>query len=283
MRALPSVAALALILSSSTALAQTTDRERLIDDAMRARESGDHATALEAAQRAGQSRMTPSLRQFITEELRAVGRYEEALQSARLCVGEAETQRHALHRRSVLRDCRRLAEELEQRAREQPPAPPVTPPAPPVEPPPTATAPSVDPPPPALAPPSTPHPITPTPSPARGPSVGPFIVGGVGAAMLGGALATFLMESSLRDEQQSLCVEDQATQVRSCAGQRGVDISAERDTLRVANYVLFFGGVAAVGTAVVWFIVDRASAPRRVNVSLSPRSDGWNLGVTGRF
>src|SRR5258706_16394156 len=64
-------------------------RRALITDAQQASDHGDHRHALDLALRAGQLRMSATLRRFIAEEQNELGRFVEALNSARLCIEEA--------------------------------------------------------------------------------------------------------------------------------------------------------------------------------------------------
>lgn len=65
-------------------------RRALTHEALEARAVGDHARALDRAQRAGQLGMTVSLRRFIAEEQSTLGQTGPALVSARACVTEGE-------------------------------------------------------------------------------------------------------------------------------------------------------------------------------------------------
>ena len=70
--------------------ATVATRRQLIEAAQAARVSGDHAHALDLAQRAGQLEMTTSLHRFIAEEENALGRLAEALGAAEACASEAQ-------------------------------------------------------------------------------------------------------------------------------------------------------------------------------------------------
>lgn len=67
-------------------------RRGLIEGAQSAREAGDHTRALDLATRAGELKMSVSLRRFIAEEQLAVGHFASALGSAELCVREARAE-----------------------------------------------------------------------------------------------------------------------------------------------------------------------------------------------
>lgn len=71
---------------------QVAARRGLIEGAQSAREAGDHARALDLASRAGELKMSVSLRRFIAEEQLATGQFAGALGSAELCVREARTE-----------------------------------------------------------------------------------------------------------------------------------------------------------------------------------------------
>ena len=124
-------------------------------------------------------------------------------------------------------------------------------------------------------------------SPSRLPSAGQWAVAGTGVAMLGGALATFVIEDGLRTEQLSngLCYNDESDRRRYCTAPRGFEIEDERATLRVVNNVLFFGGLAAVAGATVWYFVARRRASERPaaawNFQLTPSPSGVLFGVRG--
>lgn len=90
-------------------------RRELILQAQQARDSGDHARALDLATRAGQIQMTPSLRLFIAEEQNATGQLAPALGSADQCVREAERDPTIRDRATILQVCRELAASLRTR------------------------------------------------------------------------------------------------------------------------------------------------------------------------
>ncbi|MFO0606188.1 MAG: hypothetical protein U0324_23645 [Polyangiales bacterium] len=111
-----SLLALALIALPATAYAQGRDddptRRRLILEAGTLRDRGDHAAALERLREAAARRMTPSLRLFLAQEERAVGRYDDAVRDARTCAAEFEADRTLSHRGEFMASCRALADEL---------------------------------------------------------------------------------------------------------------------------------------------------------------------------
>lgn len=121
MRSKSSTALAALVTSLIPAVtiaqspADAAARRELILQAQQARNSGDHARALDLAVRAGQIQMTPSLRLFIAEEQNAVGQLAPALGSADLCVREAEQNPTIRDREAILQVCRDLAASLRPR------------------------------------------------------------------------------------------------------------------------------------------------------------------------
>lgn len=352
-------ALLAITLATTPALAQTSAseaaaRDRLIDESVAARDHGDHTGALALAQRAGEIRMTPSLRQFIAEELASLGRHVEALVAARQCEADAESDARARYRREVLRECRQLQRTLQRSVAdvvivppasvpagfrvtvqgqalrselwnvpypvmpgtvrveatasgqefhaEQPvsagetfrvrvelrPAPTPTPTEPPPSPAPVVPAPVVMPAPAAPAPPvqSSP-PVSAHIAPSR-PGPGPWIVGGVGVAMLGGAVATFVIERSAREDYGLYqCRDNPGEGSRDCVDPAAFTVDERRDTLRVVNNVLFFGGLAAVTGATVWYLVARLRGAERPttawNLQLTPTPTGGAATLHGSF
>lgn len=343
-----------LSVSALTARAQTcppdVTREVLTQRAITEQRDGHHADALTLAQCAAAARATPLLRLFIATELRALGRPAEALEAAQQCVAEVEADRSLPHRRSILRDCRAIAEALRSRAPERPPTQNTTQPVPPTQLPTTTPAPPTSPAqtetfvrvvPPTPSPDglrvtlggqelrreqwSTRLPVAPgrvhveatatnrqtfardvpvteggtavvqlelpavtarvnaPPPPSRLPSAGQWALAGAGAAMLGGALATFILEGDLREEQNALCLNGDDG-VRRCLDPRGNAIDDERAPLRIANNVLFFGGIAAITGAAVWYLVARPRAERAstfVSLQVAPSPSGVVLGVRG--
>lgn len=107
---------LALLSTAAPALGQESPAERvrrdLIDTAERARLEGDHARALEFGTRAGQVRMTPSLRLLIAQEHDALGHTLDALDAAERCAREAEADVAMRNRVAVLEACASLRDRL---------------------------------------------------------------------------------------------------------------------------------------------------------------------------
>ncbi len=90
-------------------------RHELLDQAMSAREQNDHARALDLAERAGQIRMTASLRYFIAEEQASLSLVTDALATAETCVREVGREQVSRNRNAVEANCRRLADQLRAR------------------------------------------------------------------------------------------------------------------------------------------------------------------------
>jgi hypothetical protein len=111
--------ACALVLATTAAGAQGRDddarRRQLILQAGALRDRGDHEGALERLQQAAARRMSPSLRLFIAQEERALGRHLDGLRDARLCAEEFEADPSLSHRDEFLASCRALAEDLSAR------------------------------------------------------------------------------------------------------------------------------------------------------------------------
>jgi hypothetical protein len=107
---LSSLAASAVSRAQSTPLTPESlaQRRRLIEQSQSAHGAGDHARALDLAMRAGEIQMTPSLRQLIATEQRAIGHYVAALDSATLCVNEATNDTTIPLRAALIERCRAL-------------------------------------------------------------------------------------------------------------------------------------------------------------------------------
>ncbi len=111
--------ALSLTLFATTGDAQPRDddarRRQLILQAGALRDRGDHVGALERLNQAAARRMSPSLRLFIAQEERSLGRYLDAIGNARLCAEEFDADASLAHRDEFLASCRGLVEELSMR------------------------------------------------------------------------------------------------------------------------------------------------------------------------
>lgn len=116
---LATAAALALSLATRAVSAQESPsevaRRSLIEQAERAATAGDHAAALDFARRAGEIRMTPSVRLFIAEESRTASRPLDAYVHANACVRAAEADASLHNREVILARCREVAVAVQAR------------------------------------------------------------------------------------------------------------------------------------------------------------------------
>jgi hypothetical protein len=326
----PAALTLALLVDASAASAQPRDaslaatRRDLIDQARAARTAGDHARALDLAQRAGQIEMSLSLRRFLSEEQESLGRVADAMNNAETCVREGGSARdNAPH----VDACRAITGRLQARVGRvtvtaPTPAPaglrvrvagnevpsvvwgvpllvtpgPVTIDAEApmfrpfhrdvtvgverIEPvaitlealPPTpiaAPSPAV-----AVAPVAAPAPapvinVAPVQLPsAAGAGAGPFVLMGVGALGLGGALAFLAVAAGDSGEP---CADAPSTLCES----------ASAGTFRTLGWVSLGVGVSAAIGGVVWFFLGRSSGapPPRATLTGAPLPGGATLGV----
>lgn len=103
----------------ATANAQTGSaevaRRELLQGADTARNAGDHARSLDLATRAGQIRMTTSLRLLLAQEHEALGHLVDALDHASGCAREAEADATMRNREQVLGICRALVTSITPR------------------------------------------------------------------------------------------------------------------------------------------------------------------------
>jgi hypothetical protein len=113
--------ALAGILFASESRAQNeaelASRRMMLQQALEARERGEHAQALDLAQRAGKIKMTASVRRFLAEEQESLGRFAEALGSAETCVQEAQKEQ-GWNAEAVFRGCDELVKKLRPKVAE---------------------------------------------------------------------------------------------------------------------------------------------------------------------
>lgn len=110
--------AVALLVASATAYAQTDAdalRRDLLAQADRAREAGDHAQAIELAERAATLRMTPSLALLLAQEHEQLGHLVTSLDHARRCTADATADPSLHNRERILAICRELTEVLSRR------------------------------------------------------------------------------------------------------------------------------------------------------------------------
>jgi hypothetical protein len=104
--------ALAILSHHAEALAEHPDRPELIERAQQAKASGDHAEALRLGRRAGEEKMTASLRRFLVEEESALGMWVDAYSDAQKCRSEAALEPPSANHDAVLIGCRTLLHEL---------------------------------------------------------------------------------------------------------------------------------------------------------------------------
>jgi len=97
-------------------------RRQLLNEAETAREAGDHERAVDRAQRAGQIRMTPSVRLLVAQEAAVLAELPGqarnvlvALTAAEACLVEASTAPRLHHRSDILRGCGSVAERMRPR------------------------------------------------------------------------------------------------------------------------------------------------------------------------
>lgn len=295
---LAALALLALVAASAPAAAQETSaeiaRRGLLADSDRAREAGDHARSLDLARRAGDIRMTPSVRLLIAQEHAALGHALDALDAAGRCVREATADAALNNRERILANCEALSATLRARVgnvvvRVPSPAPeglrvtvqgtdvpsalwgfpyPVDPGEVTVDASSRAGAfhralrveaganeeVSV-----ALAPAALASTAPPPPATrASGPGAGPWVVAGLGVAALAASGGFYALYADAISERDAAC---------GAAGCDPVarDADARAGTWRVLNNVSLGVGAAAVVGGVVWWLVARgrrAEAPR---------------------
>lgn len=166
--------------------------------------------------------------------------------------GEVTVAAHTGDGRSFSRTVTTVAGQSAEVAVSFAPAAPIAPPVAVV-----ASAPTV--PPPVVAPP-------PAPAVERaGVGAGPWIVAGLGAAVLGGAGVLWMMHGSALDERDGAC---------SAAGclPSALDANDRAQTLTLAtNVSLAVGGAALVG-GVTWFLIARGRSAR---VDATPHATAW--------
>jgi hypothetical protein len=95
-------------------------RRALLEQALRARSSGDFATALTLVLRAGELQWSASTRRFATEMLIALSRGEEAVAMSEACLRDAATSDNR-NRETHLRACYQLRDQARTLAAQQSP------------------------------------------------------------------------------------------------------------------------------------------------------------------
>jgi hypothetical protein len=96
--------------------AELPSRQTMLDEAQKARDAGDHERALSLASRAGEMRMTPSVRLFIAQEQRAVGQLANSMNNAELCAREAIADKTLRNRQTIISNCRSLISKIQNSA-----------------------------------------------------------------------------------------------------------------------------------------------------------------------
>lgn len=111
--------ALSTLLATAAATAQESPadiaRRELIAQAEQASTAGNHAQAVELAQRAAQIRATPSVQYFLAREQQSLGHSVEALAWAGACARAAEADTALRNRDAILQACRDIATASEAR------------------------------------------------------------------------------------------------------------------------------------------------------------------------
>ena len=250
---------------SSPAAAQGVDdlRRAFVARAEAARDAGDHAAALDLAERAAALRETPSLALFAAQEAAALGRDADALGHARRCAADAAADAALRNRDRILRLCDAIVRELAPRV---PPAARVEPPAPPV----VAVPPVLRPRPSAL-----PAPLRPAPAPAGGTGAGPWILAGAGALALGAAAVLWVARGDAIADRDARCGPLGCT-----PSARDADDRARALTVGT-NVALGVGG-AALAAGAAWFVAATVGRPAPVRpVAWVLPSGGAVVGVGG--
>jgi hypothetical protein len=105
--------ALALLALPSIAGAQTAPdlvtRRQLVEQALAAREAGDHATALALFEQAGTIEMRPGLRLSIAQEQQALGRLLPSCETASRCVAELQSSLGSPESARIMPACAEIA------------------------------------------------------------------------------------------------------------------------------------------------------------------------------
>ena len=96
--------------------AELNSRQKMLDEAQKARDAHDHQRALSLASRAGEIRMTPSVRLFVAEEQSVVGELADSMINAELCAEEASGDKTLKNREKIIGACRSLISKLQKSA-----------------------------------------------------------------------------------------------------------------------------------------------------------------------
>jgi len=259
--------AVSLLASQAAAQADpevmAASRSELIEEAREARIAGDHARALDLGLRAGQLSMSTALRRFIAEEQTALGTLGAALDSAELCVREAErdpSPTSPVHAAA----CEALAVRLRPRvARGGSPAPSRT------------------------EPPAGRRPLPPdlAAQPSGSLNLAPVVLMGAGAAGFVAAGVFYLMRGSALNARDAFCDETGCPEEARPDHDRAVTFNT------LTNVSLGVGAACAVG-GLVWYLVsprreasvgrqERSAPPPRAGLLLGPSSGGAMIGWAG--
>jgi tetratricopeptide (TPR) repeat protein len=116
------------------------------------------------------------------------------------------------------------------------------------------------------------------PTAERSPSIVPYILMGVGGAMIIGGVVTGAMASSKHGELEDQCPDNR------CDDPSLKSVADEGKTLALVADILLFGGIAAAGTGgVLWFLNNNQSsseeAPVSAALSCGPRACGGRVGL----
>lgn len=257
----------ALVVSwTSMGRAQTLPRgcegalERRLQEALAAQQAGDHAQALELATVVSSVLPTGTLHGFMARQLRSLDRPQEALREARECVRGLPSQPAAEERGWYERFCPALIAELEgQGVSAALPAPPPPRPSYCVEP--------------AQIAPPMPQQEAPRTS-VRRPIVGPAIVAGSGAVLLGLGGAFYALASSANADAQ----------LHQSVAEYEV---AERYAWSYVGSMIAGGAAVAVGT--LWYVFGatpvndarRARSREPLRWTIVPSEHGVFAGVGG--
>jgi tetratricopeptide (TPR) repeat protein len=116
------------------------------------------------------------------------------------------------------------------------------------------------------------------PTVKESPSIVPYILMGVGGAMIIGGVVTGAMASSKHGELEDQCPDNR------CDDPSLKSVADEGETLALVADILLFGGIAAAGTGgVLWFLNNNQSsseeAPVNAALSCGPRACGGRVGL----
>jgi hypothetical protein len=110
-----------------------------------------------------------------------------------------------------------------------------------------------------------------------GTSVVPFVIMGVGGAMVLGSVATGLMASSAESELEDLCP------TRMECPPSAKDTQSRGQTMALATDVLLFGGIAVAGTGAVLWLLGAFDEREPVAAAATCLPGGCVASIAGRF